>query len=228
MTRLPLTLAACLCLLQAAERPNILFIMADDHTTQAVGAYATLLKELNPTPNLDRIADGGMVFDNAFVTNSICTPSRACIVTGQYNHINGVFDLDGHITSDKQTLPIQMRKAGYQTAMVGKWHLKEEPNFDYYKVLPGQGSYFDPEFRVPGEQPWPGNLEKHQGEHSTDVIANSVLDWFKTVRDPARPFFLCCQFKAPHDMFENAKRYDSYLEDVTIPEPATLWEMPED
>jgi N-acetylglucosamine-6-sulfatase len=211
-----------------ATRPNILFIMSDDHTAQAVGAYATLLKELNPTPNIDTISNEGMVFDNAFVTNSICTPSRACILTGQYNHTNGVFDLGGRLAMEKQTLPIQMRKAGYQTAVIGKWHVGQEPNFDYYKVLPGQGSYFDPSFNVQGEKPWPENMVRHMGEHCTDVITDSTLEWLKDKRDPEKPFFLCYQFKAPHDMFNHAKRYDSYLEDVTIPEPETLWKMPDD
>ena len=136
-----------------AQRPNILFIMSDDHTAQAVGAFATLLKDLNPTPNIDQLARGGMCFDNAFCTNSICTPSRACIITGQYNHINGVFDLGGRIVPAKQMLPIQMKNAGYQTAMIGKWHLKVEPNYDYYKVLPGQGKYFDTIFRIQGDKP---------------------------------------------------------------------------
>ncbi len=219
---------ALLGCLQAEQRPNILFIMADDHTTQAVGAYATLLKGLNPTPNIDTLSAGGMVFDNAFVTNSICTPSRACIISGQYNHINGVFDLYGQLPPERQTLPIEMRKAGYQTAIVGKWHLGEQPNFDYYKVLPGQGRYMSPEYLIQGDKPWPGNVVKHEGQHESDVVADSVIEWLKTQRDKQKPFFLCCQFKAPHDMFENAPRYDSYLEEVTIPEPATLWKMPED
>ncbi len=211
----------------AQDRPNILFIMSDDHTAQAVGAYATLLKPLNPTPNIDTLSNSGMVFDNAFVTNSICTPSRACIMTGQYNHTNRVFDLDGRLQPDKQMLPIEMRKAGYQTAVIGKWHLGTEPNFDYYKVLPGQGKYFNPDFMVKGEKSWPQNVVTHQGQHESDAVTDSVLDWFLTARDPQKPFFLCYQFKAPHDMFQNAPRYDTHLEDVTIPEPETLWNMPD-
>lgn len=210
-----------------ANRPNILFIMADDHTAQAVGAYATLLKDLNPTPTIDTLAAEGICFDNAFCTNAICTPSRACVITGQYNHNNGVVDLNGRISPDNQMLPIEMKKAGYQTAMIGKWHLKAEPNFDYYKVLPGQGKYFNPEFRVQGDLPWPKNLIKHQDQHSSDAITDSALDWFKNERDPNKPFFVCHQYKAPHDYFESAPRYDSYLADVDIPEPATLWNMPE-
>jgi len=210
----------------AAEKPNILFIMSDDHTAQAIGAYATLLKELDPTPTIDTLAEEGILFENAFNTNSICTPSRACIITGQYNHINGVFDLNGNIKPDKQMLPIQMKKAGYQTAIIGKWHLKQEPNFDYYKVLPGQGKYFDTELRTQGDKPWPENVEVHKGEHSSDVITDATLDWFQNERDPDKPFFVCHQFKAPHDYFENAERYQSYLADVEIPEPNTLYDVP--
>ncbi|MEM9159982.1 MAG: sulfatase [Verrucomicrobiota bacterium] len=225
---LALIIAGLAALAFAEERrPNILFIMSDDHTAQAVGAYATLFKDLNPTPTIDMLADEGMVFDNAFCTNAICTPSRASIITGQYPHTNGVFDLGGRIKGPEQMLPIQMKKAGYQTAIVGKWHLKEEPNFDYYKVLPGQGKYFDTELRVQGDQPWPKNLEKHPGEHSSDVITDAVLDWFKNERSDDKPFFLCYQFKAPHDYFENAPRYQSYLADVTIPEPETLYDVPD-
>lgn len=201
--------------------------MSDDHTAQAVGAYATLLKDLDPTPTIDSLADEGICFDNAFCTNSICTPSRACIITGQYDHVNGVFDLGGKILPPDQMLPIQMRKAGYQTAIIGKWHLKVEPNFDYYKVLPGQGKYFNTEFRVQGDKPWPRNVVKHDGQHSSDAITDSTLDWFQNHRDPDQPFFVCHQYKAPHDYFESAPRYDSYLADVKIPEPETLWKMPD-
>ncbi|HCR31587.1 MAG TPA: acetylglucosamine-6-sulfatase, partial [Opitutae bacterium] len=174
--------------LRSQDRPNILFIMSDDHTAQAVGVYATLLKDLDPTPTIDSLAREGIVFDNAFCTNSICTPSRASIITGQYAHTNGVFDLGGNITPENQTLPILMRQAGYQTAMIGKWHLKQEPNFDYYKVLPGQGKYFDTEFRIQGDQPWPQNTVTHKGQHSSDAITESTLDWFKNERDPNKTF----------------------------------------
>jgi arylsulfatase A-like enzyme len=220
-------IAVCGLTTSAAERPNILFIMSDDHTAQAVGAYATLLKDLDPTPNIDQIAAEGICFENAFCTNAICTPSRACIITGQYNHINGVFDLGGRIEKDKQTLPKLMRSAGYQTAMIGKWHLKVEPNFDYYKVLPGQGKYFNTEFRIQGDKKWPKNVIKYPGSHSSDVITDATLDWFKNHRDADKPFFVCHQFKAPHDYFESHPRYDSYLADIDIPEPESLWSKPD-
>jgi arylsulfatase A-like enzyme len=129
------------------RRPNILFIMSDDHTTQAIGVYGSRLAGLNPTPVIDGLAKNGMRFDRVFCNNSICTPSRASIITGQYSQTNGVTILDEALAADKQYLPIETRKAGYQTAMVGKWHLVAEPAaFDYYCVLPGHGKYFAPSF----------------------------------------------------------------------------------
>jgi len=209
----------------AAKRPNILFIMSDDHCSQAVGAYGSRLARLNPTPVIDTLAKEGILMENAFVTNSICTPSRACIITGQHSIVNGVLDLGGNIPPERQYLAIEMRKAGYDTAMIGKWHLKVEPNFDYYKVLPGQGKYHNPDFREKlAGKVWPKNVVKMEG-HSSDCITDSTLKWFKN-RDTSKPFFLMHHFKAPHDMFENAKRYESYLADVTIPEPANMRSQP--
>ena len=207
-----------------AERPNILYIMSDDHAAHAISAYGSRLAEIAPTPNIDRLAREGALFTNAFCTNSICSPSRACVLTGQYNHINGSFDLSGRVNPGKQMLALQMRKAGYQTAMIGKWHLKAEPaDFDYYCVLPGQGRYHDPEFRIRGDKPWGKNLIKFKDKHSTDAITDVTLDWLKDGWDPKKPFFLMHHYKAPHDYFSNAERYESYLADVDIPEPASLW-----
>jgi uncharacterized sulfatase len=209
---------------EISSKPNIIFIMSDDHTTQGFGIYGSRLASLNPTPNLDEIAKEGMIFENCFVNNSICTPSRAAIITGQRAQTNGVLDLEGEIGPERQFLPKEMEKLGYETAIVGKWHLKQEPaQFDYYKVLPGQGKYFDPDFRVRGEKPWPENIVKTQG-HSSDVIMDITLDYLKNKRNRDKPFFLMHHFKAPHDDFENAPRYDGYLEDAFIPEPVSLYD----
>lgn len=210
------------------QAPNILFIMSDDHTTQATGAYGSHLAQLNPSPNIDALAANGMRFDRVYCNNSICTPSRASIITGQYSQTNGVLDLAGNIPPEKQLLPRELKKAGYQTAVIGKWHLKKEPAaFDYYCVLPGQGKYNDPVFRIQGSKPWPGNVIKKQGKHSSDAITDLSLDWLKNKRDKTKPFFLMHHFKAPHDMFVNASRYDSYLEDKEIPAPDNLFSPPD-
>jgi len=220
-----LALAVSLSLQAAPDKPNILYIMSDDHAAHAIGAYGGRLAALNPTPTLDRLAAEGMVFENAFSTNSICSPSRACVITGQYPHTNGAYDLSGAVDAEHQYLPIEMKKAGYHTAMIGKWHLKDEPGaFDFYSVLAGQGTYFDPEFRIRGEQPWTKNVIKFEGKHSSDAITDQGLEWLKEGWDQKQPFFLMHHFKAPHDYFENALRYQSYLADIDIPEPASLWD----
>jgi len=211
-----------------AKGPNILFIMSDDHTTQAIGAYGGRLAGLGATPNIDALAAGGMRFERVFCHNAICTPSRASILTGQYSQTNGVLDLGGRIPPSRQFLPLEMRKLGYETAMVGKWHLKEEPAaFDFYCVLPGQGKYHDPDFRVRGDQPWPKNVIKRKGQHSSDAITDLGLAWLRDQRDKSKPFFLMHHFKAPHDMFSHAERYALWLEETTIPEPPNLFDRPD-
>ena len=206
-----------------AKKPNILFIMSDDHAAHAISAYGGRLAKIAPTPNLDRLAEEGALFENVFCTNSICSPSRACVLTGQYNHTNGAVDLGGRVLPGEQMLPIQMKKAGYETAMIGKWHLKVEPkDFDYYCVLPGQGKYHGPSFRIRGDKPWGKNLIEFPEKHSTDAITDLTLEWLKSRKDE-KPFFLMHHYKAPHDYFENADRYESYLADIDIPEPDTLW-----
>nr|WP_146391941.1 sulfatase [Allorhodopirellula solitaria] len=219
------TLSAMPTVVAAADRPNILFIMSDDHAAEAISAYGSRLAEVAPTPHIDRLAREGALLNNAFCTNSICSPSRACVLTGQYDHTNGAFDLAGRVPPGKQMLAIEMKKAGYETAMIGKWHLKDEPaDFDYYCVLPGQGKYHDPEFRIRGDQPWGKNTIRFGGMHVTDAITDLTLRWLNKERDQSKPFFLMHHFKAPHDYFDNAPRYQSYLRDVEIPEPDTLWE----
>ena len=206
------------------KKPNIIYIMADDHTSQAFGIYGSRLASLNPTPNLDKIANEGIIFDNCFVTNSICTPSRATMITGQYSQANGVLDLEGHVPPERQYLPQEMKKLGYEAAVVGKWHLEDEPaTFDYYAVLPGQGKYHDPEFIVQGDQDWPKNRIQTKG-HSSDNITDLTIAWLKDKRNKDKPFFLMHHYKAPHDDFEYAPRYKDYLENTYIPEPASLYE----
>ncbi len=209
---------------KVSTKPNIIYIMSDDHTTQAFGIYGSRLANLNPTPTLDKIANEGVIFENCFVNNSICVPSRAAIITGQRAQTNGVLDLEGNIAPEKQFLPKEMKALGYETAIVGKWHLHDEPAaFDYYQVLPVQGKYHNPTFRVRGDKPWPENTVKTQG-HSSDKIMDITLEWLKNKRDTSKPFFLMHHFKAPHDDFENAERYDSYLADTFIPEPESLYD----
>ncbi|EMI55170.1 sulfatase family protein [Rhodopirellula sallentina] len=228
MKLLPIFLAIAMCLSAAADesRPNILFIMTDDHAAHALGAYGGRLANLELTPNLDRLAAQGIRFDNTFCNNSICTPSRASILTGQYPQTNGVLDLDIPLDLEKQYLPHEMRRLGYRTAVIGKWHLHSEPTaFDYYKVLPGQGKYFDPTFHEKGKGQWPNNIVASQG-HSTDVITDLAIKYIKE-RDKTKPFFLMHHYKAPHDDFEFAPRYQGFLANTEIPEPSSLYYQPE-
>ncbi|MHB0755486.1 sulfatase family protein [Polaribacter sp. M15] len=216
---------------KTTKQPNIIYIMADDHTSQAFGIYNSRLSKLNPTPTLDKIAKEGIIFDNCFVNNSICTPSRAAILTGQHSQANGVLDLEGSLPKDHQYLPIEMKKLGYQTAMIGKWHLKEEPNFDYYSVFTKhgqQGSYFDPymtetgmKFKNEKDPEYEGKMYKG---HSSDIVADITLDWLKNKRDKNKPFVLFHQYKAPHDDFQYAPRYKDYLADTFIPEPESFYD----
>ena len=221
----------------APQRPNILFIMSDDHCARAVGAYDMRLAPLNPTPNLDALARGGMLFDNVFCTNSICTPSRASVLTGQYSHRNGVYDLYDTLPGERNYLPKEMKQAGYTTAVVGKWHLKDSPKFfDYFSVIAGQGRYMNPTMHVSEggvvkKVRFDSTLEreiavKDTKGHSSDVLTSITLEWLDEKRDKSKPFFLMHHFKAPHDMFVYAPRYENYLADAEIPEPSNLYDQP--
>lgn len=202
----------------ALTQPNILFIMADDHASKAISCYGA---GLNSTPNLDRIAKEGMLFNHCYVTNSICTPSRATILTGMHNHVNGVLTLDDKINKRLPNVAKALRTGGYQTAMVGKWHLGEgedhEPTgFDHWSVVPGQGEYWDPQFITPGVG------GKHQVErvrgYATDIITDKSLNWIST-RDKSKPFFLMCHHKAPHRSWEcDGKHQDMYSAPIKLPD----------
>ncbi len=207
-----LALSACE---PASRPPNIIFVFSDDHASHAIGAYGS---EINQTPNIDRLAREGMLFRNAFVTNSICAPSRAVILTGMHSHLNGVFTNRERFDSAQVTFPKLLQAAGYQTAIVGKWHLKSAPTgFDYWEVLPGQGTYYNPDFRTPE------GIVAHTG-YVTDLITDKVLDWLDNRRDPERPFLLMYQHKAPHRAWEPGPEHLTLYDDVDIPEPNTLFD----
>lgn len=210
-------------------RPNIPFIMSDDHAAHAIGAYGGRVAELNPTPTLDRLASEGTRLTNVFCGNSICVPSRATLMTGQYSHSNGITTLNGSLSPPRQTLAHEMNRAGFETAVIGKWHLGAEPAaFDHYCVLPGQGLYHNPILHDKRAGQWPNNEVKfprrgYAAVHSSDVITDLSLEWLERREGKGeRPFFLMHHFKAPHDDFENAERYDFLYDDVTIPEPESL------
>lgn len=202
-----------------AARPNFVFVMSDDHAAHAISAYGS---RINRTPHLDRIADGGMRFDACFCTNSICTPSRASILTGTYNHVNEVTTLDTHMDNRLTTFPKLLQAAGYQTAVFGKWHLGHGPEhdpagFDTWRVLPGQGHYHNP-VMLDHER---GVVER--GGYVTDLITDDCLDWLDR-RDPDRPFMLLCHHKAPHRTWEPAREHFTMYDDVDIPEPETMFD----
>ena len=209
---------------KAPERPNILFVMADDHTGQAWGIYDGILKDYAHTPNIKRLAEEGCVLNNCLVSNSICAPSRATILTGQYSHINGVKTLSGALYPEQNNIAKVLQKAGYQTAIIGKWHLKKEPTgFDYYSVLPGQGRYWNPLFRT--KENWQDGLEaaeEYEG-FSTDIIAQKTIEWLKN-RDKTKPFMMFCHFKATHEPFDYPERFSHLYRDIELPVPESFWD----
>ena len=206
-----------------AERPNIVFIMSDDHAVSAVSAYEDWLAELAPTPNIDRIADNGMLMTRTFNTNSICGPSRASILTGKYSHVNGFFknEKGGDFDGSQMTFPKLFQKAGYQTAVIGKWHLGTNPTgFDYSKVMinwGGQGTYFNPVFL---ENSRDTIVERKR--HSTAQVAHDALKWLDKSRDKDKPFMLMYQFKAPHRPWEPAEEFKTLFTDGDFPHPSNF------
>ncbi|MFD0796792.1 sulfatase [Maribacter chungangensis] len=206
------------------QKPNILFILSDDHTSQAWGLYGGVLENYVRNKNIRRIADEGAMLMNAFCTNSICTPSRGSILTGQYSHINQVYTLNEPIPSGHPNIAKTFQDNGYETAVIGKWHLVEQPEgFDYFNVLPGQGKYWNPILKT--KENWrdghDGSAGKQYEGFSTDVITDLTIDHLKK-RDITKPFMMFCNFKATHEPFDYPERFASLYENDTIPEPASL------
>lgn len=205
----------------AERRPNILFIFTDDHAAHAIGAYGS---KINRTPNMDRLAREGMLFRRCYVANSICGPSRAVILTGKYNHLNGfLINGDTPFNGAQQTFPKLLRQAGYQTAIVGKWHLISTPTgFDHFDVLIGQGPYYNPRMKTTDEN---GRVvvRDHVG-YTTDIITDKTLAWLREARDPDQPFLLMYQHKAPHREWAPNLKHINLFDDAAIPEPETLWD----
>ena len=199
---------------QRAGRPNIIFIMTDDHAAHAIGAYGS---RVNKTPHLDRLAREGALMTSVFATNSICTPSRAAILTGQYSHLNGV-TMFNRFDSSRMTVARLLQQGGYHTGMVGKWHLGSDPvGFDRWEILPGQGVYWNPVFYTATEE------KTYTGQYATDVITDRALD-FIDQRPRDRPFFLMMHHKAPHRPWEPSASHAAHFATQRIPEPVTFWD----
>ena len=197
----------------ASKRPNIVFIMSDDHASHALSAYTD---RLITTPNIDRIAAAGIRLDNCFCTNSICAPSRAAILTGQYGHINGIDRNGQEFNPPNATYPELLQRNGYRTAMIGKWHLQSDPaGFDHWSVLPGQGHYYNPDFITPNGR------ERIHG-YATDLITDQSVDWLRAQANSDAPFLLCCQHKAPHRHWNAGPNEMGLFKDHTFPEPPDL------
>jgi arylsulfatase A-like enzyme len=199
---------------QRAPRPNIIFIMTDDHAAHAIGAYGS---RVNQTPHLDRLAREGALLSSVFATNSICTPSRAAILTGQYSHLNGV-TMFNRFDSSRMTVARLLQQGGYYTGIVGKWHLGSDPvGFDRWEILPGQGTYLDPVFyTATGEK-------TYTGRYATDVITDLALE-FVEKRPSDKPFFLMMHHKAPHRPWQPTDSHAAHFAGKRIPEPVTLWD----
>ncbi|MBL7741408.1 MAG: sulfatase [Chitinophagaceae bacterium] len=196
------------------QQPNIIYIMSDDHDNDAISAYN---KQFISTPNIDRIAKEGMKFNKAFVGNSICSPARATLLTGQHSHKNGVKNNFTRFDSSKTTIAHLLSKAGYQTALIGKWHLHSYPaGFDHWRILPGMGQYFDTRMIKMN-----GDTIVEKG-YSADVITDDAIDWLDQI-DANKPFALFFHHKAPHRNFAPALKYLEQYRIKTFPEPATLY-----
>ncbi len=216
LASLAIPLARCgLPVRRPLKGPNILFIMADDHASQAIGCYGS---RLNRTPGIDRIAREGVRFDNCFCTNGICAPSRAVILTGKHSHLNGVRDNAVSFDGSQMTFPKLLRAAGYETALLGKWHLKSDPTgFDRWTILPGQGDYYNPDLIEMGEK-------VRLSGYVTDLLTDRAEEFLKARRDAAKPFLLMLQHKAPHRNWQPAERHMRLYDNTEFPEPPTLFD----
>ena len=215
-------LVAALALIKAVsaleQKPNVVFVFSDDHAPHAIGAYDGWLKSVNPTPVIDRLASEGMLFVNSFCTNSICGPSRAVIQTGKHSHKNGFMNNGNTFDWNQQTFPKLLQKAGYQTAIYGKSHLKGKPQgYDDWAVLPGQGLYYNPDMIFPDGR-------RRIDGYCTDVVTDLAVDWLENKRQKDKPFMLMVQHKAPHRNWMPALRHLDLYDDVEIPEPPTLFD----
>jgi arylsulfatase A-like enzyme/alpha-L-fucosidase len=196
------------------QKPNIVYMMSDDHGYQAISAYG---HGLNNTPHIDALAKKGMLFRRAFVTNSICGPSRAVMLTGKHSHVNGFKDNHSRFNGDQPTVAKYLQQAGYQTALVGKWHLGSTPQgFDYWNILPGQGDYYQPDFIENG-------VKKRVSGYVTNLTTDFALEWLKN-RDTSRPFFLVYQQKAPHRNWMPEEKYFHLFDSTSFPLPNNLFD----
>ena len=199
----------------SGRRPNILFIMADDHASRAVGCYGS---GLNRTPGIDRIAREGVRFDRCFCTNGICAPSRAAILTGKHSHINGLRDNSVAFDGRQPTFAKLLRDAGYETALVGKWHLKSDPTgFNRWTILPDQGDYYNPDFIEKG-------VRTRCAGYVTDILTDLAVEFLDARKAGDKPFLLMLQHKAPHRNWQPAERHLSLYDGVAFPEPPTLFD----
>jgi arylsulfatase A-like enzyme/lysophospholipase L1-like esterase len=200
----------------AASRPNILFIFSDDHAVQAIGAYGS---KINQTPHIDRLAREGMFFRHSFCANSICGPSRATVLTGKHSHVNGFRRNGDQFDGSQWTFPKALQQSGYQTALVGKWHLTSNPTgFDHWEILPDQGSYYNPDFIQ-----MDGSRKRYEG-YVTDLVTDKAIEWLEENRDSSKPFVLMAQHKAPHRDWSPHPRHFGRYPHGTIPEPETLFD----
>lgn len=201
------------------ERPNILFVMADDHTLQSWGVYDSIIQPYVQAPHIQRLSREGILLNRAYSTNALCSPSRASILTGQYSHLNGVYSNEDGLDPEKESVATLLREAGYETALIGKWHLHNKPaGFDHYNILIGQGEYQNPVLRNAAN--WDAGGKTFEG-FSSDVIATETLNWLKQ-RSGKEPFFLMCHFKASHEPFGYPERNRHLYADTTFPYPPTF------